>query len=146
MGDPDETAESIEQTLELAIEYNPDLAHFLLITPWPYADIYPDLKEFIREKDYSRYHLVYPIIEPRALTREELWQQVIRCFGQFYMRKMQQYRKAPAGFKKDYMMKSMELMHKEFFPNRFGKQTIPQPPEMLEVMGAVFGENPHKTI
>lgn len=145
LGHPDETTESIQQTLKLAIEYNPDLAHFLLITPWPYADIYDQVKDYIKEKDYSRYHLVYPIIEPRTMTREQLWKQVIKCFGEFYSHKMKQYRDAAPGFKKEYMMKSMELMHKEFFANRFGKKAIQQPPEMVEVMSALFSGISHKS-
>ena len=33
LGFPDDTPESIERTIELAREYNPDFAHFLAIAP-----------------------------------------------------------------------------------------------------------------
>ena len=53
LGLPSETKDSIEKTLRLAIEYNPDFCHFLAIAPWPYADMYEDLKSRIRVFDYK---------------------------------------------------------------------------------------------
>ena len=65
LGFPEETEDSIARTLELAIEFNPDFAHFLAIAPWPYADIYDDMKEFVAVTDYRKYNLIDPIIKPK---------------------------------------------------------------------------------
>lgn len=127
LGHPEETKESIDEALQLAIEYNPDLAHFLLITPWPYADIYKELEPLIVERDYSKYHLVHPIIQPTNMTREELWEKVIHCFAQFYQLKSKQYLSAPEGFKKNYMLKSIRIMHENFFADNFGRNAIAVP-------------------
>ena len=44
LGMPEDTPETIRNTLALAHDYAPDFAHFLLIAPWPYAELYPQLK------------------------------------------------------------------------------------------------------
>ena len=63
LGMPDDTPESMAKTLELAKYYNPDMAFFLAIAPWPYSEIYPSLKDHIEVKDYSRYNLVEPVVK-----------------------------------------------------------------------------------
>src|SRR4030067_2941036 len=57
LGMPDETPESIDSAIKLAKYYNPDLAFFLAIAPWPYSDIYKELAPFVEEFDYSKYNL-----------------------------------------------------------------------------------------
>ncbi len=80
-----ETKESISRTLELAKHYDPDFAHFLTITPWPYADIYEDVKDRIEVWDYSKYNLVEPIIKPDAMTLDEVNKAIVSCYKQYYM-------------------------------------------------------------
>ena len=72
LGLPDDTLETIEATFELAQHYNPDLAFFLTIAPWPYADIYPDLEPYIVSRDYEDYNLVAPVVKPKGMSTEEL--------------------------------------------------------------------------
>ena len=84
LGTPDETAESIRETVELAKWYGPDMAFFLAITPWPYADIYEELKPFIATTDYRRYNLVEPVIKPKAMTLEEMKSELHRATGHFF--------------------------------------------------------------
>jgi anaerobic magnesium-protoporphyrin IX monomethyl ester cyclase len=91
LGMPDETKETVEETLALAKLYNADYLHFLLIAPWPYADLYPDLKPFIEEYDYSKYNLVEPIIRPHNMTRQEVFESVLKCYQEYYMWKMPQW-------------------------------------------------------
>jgi anaerobic magnesium-protoporphyrin IX monomethyl ester cyclase len=91
LGTPDETPESIKETLELAREYNADFMHFLLLAPWPYADMYEDLKPFIEVTDYSKYNLVEPVIKPKAMTRDQLMQEVLKCYKSYYMKKLPEW-------------------------------------------------------
>lgn len=91
LGVPDETPESIKETLELAREYNADFMHFLLLAPWPYADMYESLKPFIEVTDYSKYNLVEPIIKPRDMTRDELMKHVLNCYKEYYMKKLPEW-------------------------------------------------------
>jgi len=88
LGMPDDTKESIRNTVELAKFYNPDLAFFLAIAPWPYSDIYPLLKDHIAVHDYSRYNLVEPVVRPQNMTLEEVATELGKASRDFYMHKM----------------------------------------------------------
>ncbi len=89
LGYPDDTPETVAQSLELSEQYQPDLAFFLAITPWPYADMYSEVADRIEVDDYSQYNLINPIIKPDGMTRQELSAMLSRAFGTFYMHKMQ---------------------------------------------------------
>ena len=91
LGTPDETEATIGETLKLAYEYNADFMHFLLLAPWPYADMYPKLKPFIEEFDYSKYNLVEPVIRPKAMSRDDLMKAVLKCYKSYYMRKLPEW-------------------------------------------------------
>ncbi len=91
LGTPGETKDSIKETLLLAREYNADFMHFLLLAPWPYADMYESLEPYIEVWDYSKYNLVEPVIKPIAMTREELLKEVLNCYKEYYMTKLPQW-------------------------------------------------------
>jgi anaerobic magnesium-protoporphyrin IX monomethyl ester cyclase len=116
LGYPDETEKKIAKTLELAIDFNPDFAHFLAIAPWPYADIYKDLKDHIAVTDYRKYNLIDPIVKPEAMTLEELDKAIVDCYRAFYMNKYAEMKvEEKDEFKKKYMITSMRMMMSNSF-------------------------------
>ncbi len=115
LGFPDETAETIEATLELAHYYDPDFAHFLTITPWPYADLYNDVKDLIAVTDYRKYNLIDPILKPDAMTLDEVDLALVDCYRKFYARKFGAVMKEKDEFKRQYMIRSMQLIMKSSF-------------------------------
>ncbi|MFZ5641601.1 MAG: cobalamin-dependent protein [Bacillota bacterium] len=121
LGTPEETIGSIRETLELAKIYNPDFAHFLLLAPWPYADMYAELKPHIETFDYSEYNLVAPIIRPTSMSRDELFKEVLRCYQDFYFYKLAQWKSLTDPFKRNYLFKSMRVI----LNNSFITQHIP---------------------
>lgn len=118
LGFPDETKPSIRETLKLAKYYNPDFAHFLTITPWPYADSYQELLPYIKDFDYAKYNLVEPIIEPVAMSLQEIDNALFDCYRKFYMSKLPQYDKISDPFKRSYLLRSMKVMMKSSFLRR----------------------------
>jgi anaerobic magnesium-protoporphyrin IX monomethyl ester cyclase len=129
LGFPDETEDSIARTLELAMEFNPDFAHFLAIAPWPYSDIYNDLKDYIAVTDYRKYNLIDPILKPKNMTLEELDKAIVDCYRAFYMNRYAEMVLAETDeFKKKYMLTSMKLM----MSNSFIKKKIGVMGEMPE--------------
>jgi anaerobic magnesium-protoporphyrin IX monomethyl ester cyclase len=88
IGMPEDTVESIARTVELAKYYDPDMAFFLPISPWPYADLYPQLKPYIEVFDFSKYNLVEPVVKPINMTLYELRQAIGRSSMDFYMDKL----------------------------------------------------------
>ncbi|MFZ3170454.1 MAG: cobalamin-dependent protein [Carboxydocellales bacterium] len=119
LGMPDETAESIAETLELAKHYDPDFAHFLMIAPWPYADIYPQLQEHIVEWDFAKYNFVEPVVKPKNMTKEQIAQAVIDCYRSYYMEKLKSYAAMTDTFKRDYLIRSLKVMMENSFLKKY---------------------------
>ncbi len=109
LGLPDDTPETIEATLQLAQHYNPDLGFFLTIAPWPYADMYEDLKPYIESYDYEDYNLIAPVVKPKAMETDELMAQIIDCYRRFYMGKLKQV-PFMTKEKRDYFVITMRLL------------------------------------
>jgi anaerobic magnesium-protoporphyrin IX monomethyl ester cyclase len=132
LGMPDDTPESIAEIVELAKHYNPDMAFFLAIAPWPYADLYPQLKEFVATRDYRKYNLVEPVLKPKNMTLEELEVELGKSSMQFFMHKFQHLHELSA-WKQDFMLSVLELLIKHSY---LGDQ-------MRAAMGA-GGSMPHE--
>lgn len=108
LGLPDDTPESIAQTVELAKHYNPDMAFFLAIAPWPYAELYPQLEAYVSTKDYSKYNLVEPVIKPKNMTIEQLGQELGKAAQKFYMHKFQNLHKL-TPWKQEFMLSVLDI-------------------------------------
>lgn len=115
LGFPDETKTSIARTLKLARFYNPDFAHFLAITPWPYANLYEEVKDHIEVFDYSKYNLIEPIIKPKRMTLREIDDAIVSCYRKFYMSKLNEIIMLKDEFKKRYLINSMRVMMNSSF-------------------------------
>ena len=114
LGFPDDTPETVEETLRLAFEYAPDLAFFLAITPWPYADLYPEVADRVEVIDYSKYNLINPIIRPDAMTRDELAGLLRPAFMRFYGGKMRNDRAPAPHTSATYMVRVAQAAHGGF--------------------------------
>lgn len=125
LGMPDETPQSIEAAVKLAKYYNPDLAFFLAIAPWPYSDIYPELAPYIEEFDYSKYNLVEPIVKPTGMTREELNKHLLAAFKEFYMDKLGHIEEM-SEFKKNYMIDVTKLLINDSYLSNQMKGEMPK--------------------
>jgi len=135
LGFPGETKKSIERTLKLAQYYNPDNAHFLAITPWPYADMYDEVKPYIKVYDYSKYNLIDPIIEPKRMSLLQVDVAIVDCYRRFYMKKITEVFNLQDPFKRDYLMKAMKLiMSSSFIIKKLGMGTLGKVPAKIEEM------------
>jgi anaerobic magnesium-protoporphyrin IX monomethyl ester cyclase len=115
LGFPWENKESIRATLRLSQTYDPDFAHYLAITPWPYADIYEEMKPHIVVDDYRKYNLIDPIIKPEQMTLAQVDRAIVSCYRDFYMGKLKQLDREPDPFRKRYLLTSMRLMMRSSF-------------------------------
>ncbi|MBI3182643.1 MAG: cobalamin B12-binding domain-containing protein [Myxococcales bacterium] len=114
-GFPEETTASIERTLALATEYDPDFCHFLAITPWPYADVYGELEPYIEIRDFERYNLVEPVVRPKAMTLAELDRAIVDCYRRFYMGKLDGLLAEKSDFRLRYLLTAFDLMMRSSF-------------------------------
>jgi anaerobic magnesium-protoporphyrin IX monomethyl ester cyclase len=126
LGFPDETPESVSRTLAAARYFDPDMAHFIAITPWPYSDIHREVEDHIAVSDYSRYNLIEPIIKPSAMSLREIDEAMMRCYRDFYMGKMTRFYEYPDAFRRHYMLSSMKLIMKSsFIVEKLGRLGMP---------------------
>ncbi len=125
LGMPDDTKESIRNSVELAKYYAPDLAFFLAIAPWPYSDIYSELKPYIEVKDYSKYNLVEPVVKPKEMTIDEVRDELGIASKEFYMYKLLTLDEM-SSFKKEFMIKVIKLIATDSYLAKDMKGTIPE--------------------
>ncbi|WP_210411892.1 B12-binding domain-containing radical SAM protein [Noviherbaspirillum sp. UKPF54] len=109
LGMPTDTKESITRTVELAKAYDPDMAFFLAIAPWPYADLYPELKDYVATKDYSKYNLVQPVVKPTNMTIEEVEKELAMASKKFFMHKFENLDKL-TPWKQEFMLSVFDIL------------------------------------
>lgn len=109
LGMPGETPESIRSTVQAALDYNPDMAFFMAIAPWPYSDLYKDLEPYIESRDYADYNLVRAVVKPRAMTRAQVEKELTGAFREFYMKRLQGLDRM-SGAKREYMTAVTRLL------------------------------------
>ena len=114
IGFPNETKETVDQTISEALRLNPDIAVFPLITPMPFTPLYKQMKDRIRVFDYAKYNLMTPIIEPYAMSLDQVSRELARCYMTFYGKKMQEVLLLEDGFKRRYMLSAFKAMMKDF--------------------------------
>ncbi|WP_211163247.1 B12-binding domain-containing radical SAM protein [Aromatoleum diolicum] len=109
LGMPTDTPETFKEAVELAKLYNPDMAFFLAIAPWPYADLYPQLEAHVATKDYSKYNLVQPVVKPDAMTLEEVERELGRAARNFFMHKFQNLDEL-STWKREFMLSVFDIL------------------------------------
>ncbi len=114
IGFPNETWESIEKTADEAVRLNPDIAVFPVITPMPFTPLYDEVKDRIRVFDYSKYNLMTPIIEPYAMSLDDVYRALAKCYMTFYGHKMKEVAQLEDGFKRRYMMSAFTEMMRDY--------------------------------
>ncbi len=88
-GFPGETRQTIKATVKWVINrLDPELALFTLATPYPGTEFYRNMlnEGKIKEHDYSKYNLFYPITEITGISREEMKTMTKWAYKQFYFR------------------------------------------------------------
>ncbi|MDH5297942.1 MAG: B12-binding domain-containing radical SAM protein [Desulfobulbaceae bacterium] len=150
LGMPDDTPESIAAIVELAIHYNPDMAFFLAIAPWPYADLYPQLEKYVATKDYRKYNLVEPVIKPTAMTLAELERELGKAARTFFMHKFQNLKQL-SPWKQEFMTEVFKLLVTNSYLAKqmraMAEEGSAMPPEIMQALRGLTSDSPpRKTI
>jgi len=141
LGFPHETKETVARTLKLSKVYNPDFAHYLALAPWPYAEMYKELKPYITVFDYRKYNLIDPVIKPEKMTLKQVDWAIIDCYRSFYMGKLKELLTMKDSFKKRYLLVSMKLiMNSSFIVDKLGSLGS-MPPQVQELMNKLKTEH-----
>lgn len=105
VGLDNETAETLEETYQMAWDWQPDLANWSMYTPWPFTPLFQEIRDQVEVFDFSKYNFVTPIMKPAALTRGELLDGVMKNYRRFYMKKaLFHYPWRGTGFRRRYLL------------------------------------------
>ncbi|MFP4129133.1 MAG: magnesium-protoporphyrin IX monomethyl ester anaerobic oxidative cyclase [Halorhodospira sp.] len=120
VGLENETAETLEETYQMAQDWKPDLANWAMYTPWPFSDLFRELKDTVEVYDFEKYNFVTPIIKPDAMDRGELLDRVMSNYRRFYMRKaLFSYPWAGTGDRRKYLFGCLKAFLKAGFQRKF---------------------------
>ncbi|NBN64813.1 magnesium-protoporphyrin IX monomethyl ester anaerobic oxidative cyclase [Microvirga tunisiensis] len=120
VGLDNETAETLEETFQMAWDWQPDLANWSMYTPWPFTPLYQELRDKVEVFDFSKYNFVTPIMAPAAMTRGELLDGVMRNYRRFYSRKaLFHYPWRGRGFRRRYLLGCLYAFLKAGFNRTF---------------------------
>jgi anaerobic magnesium-protoporphyrin IX monomethyl ester cyclase len=120
MGLENETRETIEETYRLAQDWKPDMANWNMYTPWPFAELFEELGDRVEVRDYAKYNFVTPIIQPDAMTREQVLKGVLKNYARFYLRKtFFEYPWTRDRFKRRYLMGCLKAFAKTTATKKF---------------------------
>jgi anaerobic magnesium-protoporphyrin IX monomethyl ester cyclase len=120
VGMENETAETLEETYQMARDWNPDLANWSMYTPWPFSDLFRDLGDKVEIFDFEKYNFVTPIIKPDAMDRAELLDRVMNNYRRFYMKKaLFSYPWQGTGKRRRYLLGCLKAFLKSGFERKF---------------------------
>ncbi len=120
VGLENETAETLEETYRMAIDWKPDLANWSMYTPWPFSDLFKELGDKVEIFDYEKYNFVTPIIKPSSMERGELLDRVMNNYRRFYMKKaLFSYPWAGSGQRRRYLLGCLKAFLKAGFERKF---------------------------
>ncbi len=120
VGLENETAETLEETYRMAMDWKPDLANWSMYTPWPFTSLFQELKDKVEIFDFDKYNFVTPILKPEAMDRAELLDRVMNNYRRFYMRKaLFSYPWAGTGQRRRYLLGCLKAFLKSGFERKF---------------------------
>jgi anaerobic magnesium-protoporphyrin IX monomethyl ester cyclase len=94
LGAEEETRRDLRATIRFACELDTHTAQFTLLTPYPGTALYADLKDRIREREWTKYDSLHAVFDHPALSRMELQLWLVRAYLTFYLR----HRRSVANF------------------------------------------------
>ncbi|MBT4513008.1 MAG: radical SAM protein [Chloroflexi bacterium] len=87
LGHPQDTRETMEQTINFAKELRPDYASFNMVVPFPGTPLFrlASKEGWIKTTEWSKYESTsYPVYESPNVSRDEVYQTFKRAYRQYY--------------------------------------------------------------
>jgi anaerobic magnesium-protoporphyrin IX monomethyl ester cyclase len=120
VGLENETAETLEETYRMAMDWKPDLANWSMYTPWPFTQLFQELSDKVEVFDFEKYNFVTPIIKPEAMDRAQLLDRVMNNYRRFYMKKaLFSYPWSGTGQRRRYLLGCLKAFLKSGFERKF---------------------------
>ncbi|MDG4650480.1 magnesium-protoporphyrin IX monomethyl ester anaerobic oxidative cyclase [Roseibacterium sp. SDUM158017] len=120
VGLDNETPETLEETFQMAWDWQPDLANWAMYTPWPFTPLFQELGDKVEIFDFSKYNFVTPIMRPAAMDRATLLDRVMHNYRRFYSRKaLFHYPWRGTGYRRRYLLGCLKAFAKAGFQRSF---------------------------
>ena len=120
VGLDNETEETLEETFQMAWDWQPDLANWAMYTPWPFTPLFQELGDKVEIFDFSKYNFVTPIMRPQAMDRATLLDRVMHNYRRFYSRKaLFYYPWRGTGYRRKYLLGCLKAFAKAGFQRSF---------------------------
>ena len=86
IGERKDSAESMASLREFANDLDPDLAIFMVLTPFPGTEIFETAKRngWIEDFNWANYDMIHAIMPTETLLREEVQEELYECYRAFY--------------------------------------------------------------
>jgi len=86
IGNRKDTTKSIENLRRFVDELDPDFAIFAILTPFPGNEIFDEAKSegWIEDTNWSHYDMVHAIMPTETLSRNEVQEELYKCYRSFY--------------------------------------------------------------
>ncbi|MCP8307524.1 MAG: cobalamin B12-binding domain-containing protein [archaeon] len=86
IGERGDSAGSIARMREFADDIDPDIAIFMILTPFPGTEVYEKarLNGWIEDNNWANYDMVHAIMPTEHLSREEVQEELYECYRSFY--------------------------------------------------------------
>jgi anaerobic magnesium-protoporphyrin IX monomethyl ester cyclase len=120
VGLDNETPETLEETFQMAWDWQPDLANWAMYTPWPFTPLFQELMDKVEIFDFSKYNFVTPIMSPEAMDRATLLDRTMHNYRRFYSRKaLFHYPWRGTGYRRKYLLGCLKAFAKAGFARTF---------------------------
>lgn len=86
IGERKDSAKSIADLREFVSSLDPDIAIFMVLTPFPGTELYEEAKRnsWIEDLNWANYDMVHVIMPTETLTREQVQQELYKCYRSFF--------------------------------------------------------------
>jgi len=86
IGERSDSAESMKKMREFVNDIDPDLAIFMILTPFPGTEVYEEsLKNgWIEDHNWANYDMVHAIMPTEHLSREDVQEELYECYRSYY--------------------------------------------------------------
>ncbi len=86
IGHRKDTGDSIRKLKEFANQVDPDLAIFMILTPFPGTEVYQEAERmgWIEDRNWADYDMIHAVMPTETLSREQLHGELYRCYRDFY--------------------------------------------------------------
>ena len=86
MGDRSDSHNSIQQLRDFVNNVDPDLAIFMVLTPFPGTDLYKTAREkgWLEEDNWANYDMAHAVMPTEHLTVPEVQEELYLCYRDFY--------------------------------------------------------------